>query len=375
MDTKYIESGTDATQGFQFWASTTTSNNGAVTSDTAQVRTGPRSIKTNSGTPVAGNAYVATADGLIGAAGQRISFGFRAASFSVLGQGKFLELGRAATLGHVVTLNQLSGGALTLRDEAGTILATGSTLSAATWYRITFSYTITDVTTNEFRVYLDDSTTAALTATNVTLLDADPSNLRLGIKETLTLSIIYNFDDIYVDDGTTLDNISTTDLKVTVKLPATENTTSFDTAIGAARGASDFNSVNERPLSETNGWRHNAISDVQENYGLQAVGAGDVDITGKTLIARTAWIWAKASTLTGPGTPGIVDNGSVTAIVLATTSKLFTVITDSATYPSNAAGIGMRSSNAAADVFFYEGGTLIAYKDAVADTLFAQAML
>jgi hypothetical protein len=590
MATKFIESGTDATQGFQFWASTTTSDNGAVTSDSSVVRTGPRSIKTDAGTPVAGQAYVQSPEGVLADAGRRISFGFRAASFSLLGNGYFLTVREADPHEVRFYLGQASGGALKLYDGGGTLLATGSSgLSAATWYRITFSYTVTSSTVNQFRVYLDDSTTATLTASNVTISGIGSSKFELGIQETgLTLSTIYNFDDIYVDDGTTLDNISTSDLRVTVKLPATENTTSFDTAIGAARGASDFNNVNERPLSETNGWQHAAITDVQENYGLQAASAGDVDVSAKTLIARMAYVWAKrgaaaltSSTLdtnaritgsTSPltasfdpganaklmvlgivvggstaraggaptfnsvamqqagsrqtatetnvelwylinpattnqtvsipntgslslfcevstyklptgatafafdsgtiqqgtgvsanpsqtitlsqggghivvqvlgdgltsvptdnsanllrktddgnftdshqynvqssspptgvavswtiasddwamitagfiadidtwsfGSPDIMDDGTETAIVLASTSALYTKITDSASYPSNAAGIGMRSAGLfTPDTFFYEGGTLIAYKDAVADTLFAQAML
>ncbi len=573
--TQFIESGTSATNGFEFWASTTTSNNGAVTSDTGVTFTGgPRSIKSNSGTPVAGNAFVSSPLSIFSGGVGRLTFGFRVAAFSILGKGIFLGL---VDSGSVVNLQLgvTSAGVLTLYDDTGTSVATGSTISAATKYRITFSLTITSTTVNEFRVFLDDSTTAALTASNVTILSG-VSGFTLGNTETdVTLSTIYNFGNIYVDNGTTLDNISINGLYVTSKRPATENTTSFDTAIGNARSASDFNNVNERPLSETNGWQHAATSDVQENYGLETAAAGDVDLTGKTLIARTAWVWAKrgaaangsstidthlrftastspvtsaytaaatakavlltiviggnvtraggaptynavamtqagspqtatetgvevwyllgtndgashtisvpntgsktlfieASSFIPPtgatgftfdsgtiqqtvdtagsanptqtivptkggsvvinvlgdgltsvpttnshtllsktddgnftdshqyllqgaaasvnvgwtvgsddwamitaafipnvdlytlGTPKIMDNGSETAITLTTTSALYKVITDSASYPSNAAGIGMRSSAATPDTFFYEGGTLIAYED------------
>ncbi len=62
------------------------------------------------------------------------------------------------------------------------------------------------------------------------------------------------------------------------------------------------------------------------------------------------------------GTPKIMDNGTETAVVLTTSPALYTVLTDDVTYPSNAAGIGMRSSGAAGvDTYMYECGTIIAY--------------
>ena len=61
------------------------------------------------------------------------------------------------------------------------------------------------------------------------------------------------------------------------------------------------------------------------------------------------------------GTPKITNNGTDTAITLTTSSSLFTNIVDSATYPSDAAAIGMLSGGGAANTYFYEGGMLIAY--------------
>jgi hypothetical protein len=62
------------------------------------------------------------------------------------------------------------------------------------------------------------------------------------------------------------------------------------------------------------------------------------------------------------GTPKLMDNGSESAVTLNTTAGLFSLLTATSSYPSNAAGIGMRSSGAGAvDTYFYEGGTMIAY--------------
>ena len=88
-----------------------------------------------------------------------------------------------------------------------------------------------------------------------------------------------------------------------------------------------------------------------------------MNISAATLVARLAWIWAKATT-GALGTPKITNNGVDTAIALTSTSALYTNIVDSATYPSNAATIGMESTGALDVTFFYEAGMLIAYTPA-----------
>src|SRR3990167_10767309 len=72
MATIFMESGTDATQGFQFWTSATAT---AVTSDSAVANTGPRSIKYDSG----GSGTVARTNkgSVLADAGRRISFYIR----------------------------------------------------------------------------------------------------------------------------------------------------------------------------------------------------------------------------------------------------------------------------------------------------------
>jgi hypothetical protein len=74
-----------------------------------------------------------------------------------------------------------------------------------------------------------------------------------------------------------------------------------------------------------------------------------------------AWIWAKGAA-GGLGTPQIMDNGTESAITLTSSGKLFRVTTTSASYPSDAEGIGMRATATADDAFLYECGTLIVYR-------------
>lgn len=60
---------------------------------------------------------------------------------------------------------------------------------------------------------------------------------------------------------------------------------------------------------------------------------------------------------------GIVDNGSAYSFdtTITTLNALKLRVSDSTSYPSNAAGIGMRSSGGSGDSYLYECGTLIAY--------------
>ena len=64
---------------------------------------------------------------------------------------------------------------------------------------------------------------------------------------------------------------------------------------------------------------------------------------------------------TSVGDPKIMVNGTETSLVLTTSNALYTKLYDSASYPTNAAAIGMRSSGTTADTFMYECGMLVAY--------------
>jgi len=143
-------------------------------------------------------------------------------------------------------------------------------------------------------------------------------------------------------------------LRVTAKLPDELNDDNYDSTEGTG-------AVNERPINEANCKHHDARSQVLQDWTLETAAEGDVDISGDTLVARCAWMWAMSSK--DGDTVCIVDNGDsatcwpdIDGVV-----QLCTKITDSAVYPSNAAGIGQKSGPAAPDEYLYECGTLIAY--------------
>lgn len=84
--------------------------------------------------------------------------------------------------------------------------------------------------------------------------------------------------------------------------------------------------------------------------------------TSRTGVVGTASFKYNTSGTRAAGTPKLMDNGSESSITLTGFGALYSLTTDSASYPSNAAGIGMRSSGAGgADTYFFEGGTIVAY--------------
>lgn len=345
----FMESGGDATGGFEFWSSTT----GTLSVQGTTTHTGADAIKCN---PGGGSQGYVRKNGVLADAGRCISFWFQTAALDSADM-EILEIDDPSP-SFIAYLTLTSGGLLKLNSTG--VLGTGSTvLSINTWYRISVSYTITNTTVYTMKVYLNGnleitgSGTLARTGTDV---------IRLGLLIT-TNAITAYYDDIYVDDRS--DGSDCGDVRVTAKLPTTVNANNFDTTVGSG-------AVNERPLSETNGKQQAASSQVSQNYNLETASAGDVDISASTVVARAAWIWAKEAAVSG--TPKITNNGTDTGITLAVTSALYTNLVTSATYPSDAAGIGMVSSGTADDTFLYECGMLVAYTPTAGATT-AQGMV
>lgn len=344
----FIEPGTDATGDFAFYSSTA----GTVASDTTVSKTGPRSIKCSTGSPAV-TASVTTPVGILADAGRRTSLWVRVsgtpAAISRL-------LGFANSVGTAVFQIRLNASRILTVQPIGATEVVGSTVLAAnTWYRLSISYVIANSTTWRIQLYLNGVPEVNANS-NGTLTTVSSSRIALASNSVFGVNFDTWFDDIVTDDGA--DYSDPGDIRVTAKRPAANNVNNYDTAVGN-NPANRWENVNEVPISIVNGWQQLAIADTQENYGLQGAAIGDVDISAYPLLGRTAWIWAKETAVLG--TPKIMDNGTETGITLTTSPALYTVTTTSASYPSNAAGIGMRSAATAAGTFLYECGTVIAY--------------
>jgi len=101
--------------------------------------------------------------------------------------------------------------------------------------------------------------------------------------------------------------------------------------------------------------------------GNYSIVASTTTLTGNRInVANTDWA-AAISTYktigTGVGTPKLMNNGTEgSALTLTEAAAAYMNIADVSSYPSNAAAVGMRSSNDEPDTFMYETGMLIAYK-------------
>lgn len=360
----FLESGTDATQDLSFYPTTS----GAVTSDTSQSVTGPRSLKCNTGAgPTTASAKAPT--GVLADAGRRINCNFR---FTALpGATVTIVGGQTAASANVFLLQMTTAGKLQIVPTGATTVLGTTVLSVNTWYRLSVSYTYTNSTTFrfDFRVNgnLEGSATAGTMSASVTSI----LNLQAGSNFGANVSVW--FDNVYVDDGSDYADPGagvTNPLQVTNKRSFANGTTNgFTTQIGSGGsgyGTGHAPQVNEQPLSTTNGWSMIGVgSAVTEEYNVENASTGDVNLTGATIKGVRGWVYAKSALAE---TGSIVVDGTSTNIALTSTNTLFTQ--NSATPTVFPAGtgtdIGVVTSTTVTTVSLYECGVLVCFNPAAA---------
>lgn len=291
-DLIWCEAGTAATRGLEWFDA----SGGTVATESSTVKYGQRSIKftANSG------AFLRK-DGVLADAGRRITFWFRLSALPTTNPIRILSIQTSGN-NPVLYLLVTTAGKLSLANNepgASPSSKTGTfSIAGATWYRVAISYTITSTTNWQCKVYASDTDGAAGT------LDINASNTDFSLANTgsYRYSPVHTsavdpsgcdvfFGPSFIDNGTDLNDPG--DIRVIPALYDAENTNNFDTAVGNARGSTDYNNVNERPLSETNGWLHQGTSAMEESYIIeQTLTSLDVDLTGKTIVGRMAWLWA-----------------------------------------------------------------------------------
>jgi len=351
MATKFLET-SQATFGLHFWDT----DGGSVTRDVTAARDplGLSSWKCDSD-GASTVAYVQKGSIFpIGAnEGGRVSFYLYLADLPIITI-PIAICGYPANYGIGVRIS--SSGVLKLYDEdlETQIGSDGSALSTGTLYRLSVAYTLNaSAQISDVKVFLDGIQDISVTGQTVNI---STGHAWLGWCESgAGTNKVFNFSHVFVDDDTSLtDPAGINDLYITAKLPDELNDDNYDTTGGTG-------AVNERPLSETNYKMHAAKSQVLQDYTLQTAAEGDVDISGETLVARCAWMWAMSSK--DGDIVYIVDNGDSTTgwPDIDGVPQICAKITDSAVYPSNAAGIGQKSGPLAPDEYLYECGTLIAY--------------
>lgn len=369
MATKFLESGSAATQGFEFWlGGPFTGGTGAITSDAQSVAGSVRSIKIVTGASNGSAGIFIT--GIMADAGRRINMWMRftGTPSPAINGSDFLTVANSSAGNIVFQLGLTSASKLILLSDSHANLATGTTvLSTSTDYRISIAYTVTSATVNTFTVYLNG--VPEITVSNVTLdhvggdeLDFAWADNGHAAGSNLTVWGAH----FYVDDGTSGD-VGAGGLRVTAKRPFANGTSiQFTTQIGS--GGSGYGSghtpqVNERPLSQTNGWSLSNTTKSTEEYNIEGASVGDVSISGATIVDYEGWIFSNVNSTANTPVHHIIVNGVATSIVQSTTAQLFTQIAGSTTYPAGTGSdIGMDAQFASAHLTrLFEAGILVAY--------------
>jgi len=370
-NSKFIESGTAATQGFEFFSAVETAGTCTITSDAQAIFGSVRSIKASSGaTNGNGDIYKS---GVLADAGRRITFGYRFhGTLNASGAGGDIVLFTDSARTNVIyELGITNAGKLVVfKGDGTTVYGTGTTvLSVDKDYRISIVYTVTSTTVNSFKVYING--TLELTVTNVTLAatGSDTLYFNIGNNNTVGANVSYYYAHIYVDDGTSGDPGN---IHVTAKRPNANGTTNgFTTQIGAGGsgyGTGHSPQVNERPLSITNGWSiASAGSAITEEYNIESAATGDVNIAAATIVDYVGWLYTKSL---ASETGKIIVNNVQTNISLTSTASLFTQIASSTTYPAGTGtDIGEITSTTVTTISLYECGIIFAFITPAVSTL------
>jgi hypothetical protein len=369
--TKFIEAGTAATQGFEFFTSTSSGSTGTITSDAQALAGSGRSIKASSGS---GNGWgQCWIDGAINDLGSRISFYFRfTGTISASGNGAdFLMVGPTSNISFHIAITNANK--LVILDANLNVAATGTTtLTASTDYRISVAYTITSSSVNVTTVYLNG--VSEMVATNAAS-NTNSTRVAFAIDwdNTIGANVSIYYAHIFIDNGTTGD---IGNIKVTAKRPFANGTTNNFTGTGtpSSYGTGNARYVNERPLSTSN-----FVSVVSggvaktEEYTIEGLSVGDNDLTGGTIVDYTGWLFAKALV---SETGKIIVNNVQTNISLTSSQSLFTNIAGSTTYPAGSGtDIGILTATTSTTITLYEAGIVVAYIPGVAPSVTLSAPL
>ena len=323
MAIKFIDPGGDATFDFKLYTGVGT---GTVSTDYLH----GNHVKSYKWTNSQGYAYKSA---VVADAGGRISAYFYFTDWPASANG-FVGIEQTAD-GLVVAKLQISTtGVLQAFERGGNqIGSNGTTLSLNTWYRISFAWTITSKTVNEFRVYLNG--VLDITGTNVSLQNNTATDFIFG-SFTGDASFTMYASEIFIDDINSL--ADTGDVRVTAKRPFGNGTAvQFTTQIGSGNsgyGDGHADEVNERALSETNGWSLSITTTKKtEEYNIEGLAVGDINLTGTSILGFMGWIWAKVASTTNRVT-NIIVNNVATAKLLTTSYAMWTQITNTSIYPS-----------------------------------------
>jgi hypothetical protein len=274
-----------------------------------------------------------------------------------------ISLDNATQTTDIVRIRITTGGVLQLFDGSTQLGSNGATLSTGQWYRISSAYVITSTTVNDIKLWVGGA--SSITVHNVTIGATGTSGFNIGnYSSNLTLDM--RSSDHYIDNSSALTDPG--NIWLTAKRTFSNGTTNgYTTQVGSGGsgyGTGHAPQVNERPGSDTNGWSMiGAGSAITEEYNIESVSQGDIDITGATIVDYTGWVRSKAL---ASETASIIVNNVTSNIALTSTTTIFTKIAGSSSYPAGTGtDIGEVTSTALTTVSLFEAGIIVAYIPAV----------
>lgn len=369
--TLFMEAGTDSTQDFTFFTSTTAGVNSTITSDSTVSNTGPRSFKVD--TTAAGvGVYASSPTATAADAGTRLSLWVRFAGIASISTPTIFV--SPQTVGNliVIGLGINTNGTLRICGRGATAVDGTHPLGDGTFYHIVFSYKITSTTDWSAKVWVNDILELSTSNTDGTLGTTVTNYWRFGyvssasVDSFSSMSILTTwYDDIYIDNGTGVDNIG--NIRVTSKRPLSNGTSvQFVTQIGS--GGSGYGSghtpqVNEQPLSTTNGWSLSNTTKSTEEYTIEGASVGDVNITNRTIVDYMGWIYAKVDSTANSPVHNIIVGGTATAKTMTTSYAFYFAVKGSTTYPAGNTDVGMDAQYTTTPhlTSLAENGIVIAY--------------
>lgn len=354
MATKFLEPGGDSDFGTGLWS--------AVYAGAPQIVTDfvhgshKKSIQYR-----ANNEDVLSKLAVLADAGGRVSFWVYFTAFPTAGevQNRIISLKQTADALNIYRVIITNAGVIQIWNNTGQIGSNGTTLSTGTWYRMSFAWTVTSTTVNQFNLWINGVSSNSVT--NATLGGTGLADFYLGNRDTDT-QMDFRSSDHYIDNSNALTDPG--NIWVTAKRPNANGTTNgFTTQIGAGGsgyGTGHSPQVNERPQSDTNGWSMiGAGSAITEEYNIENAATGDISLIGATIVDYMGWV--RANSLAGE-TASIIVNNVTSNISLTSTTAYFTNIAGSSTYPAGSGtDIGIITTTDLTTVSLYEAGMIVAY--------------
>ena len=349
MATTFLEPGGDADFGLGFWGSTVGAP--AIVTDFVH----GSHVKSIQFRPNAAADQVQTATVLSGNSG-RLSVWVYIVAIPSSGPRTIIISLKSDGSTRVFRLRITSSGVLQLWDSAQ-LGSSGSTLSTGIWYRLSIAWNITSTTVNQITTFVNGVQDIAVT--NVTLGNTGAAQINFGNNSAST-DMNLRMSDFYIDDSNAMTDPG--NIWVTAKRPnANGSNNQWTTQIGSGGsgyGTGHSPQVNERPESDTNGWSIQNAAKQTEEYSIESVSQGDINITGATIVDFMGWVKAKVGV---NSTGNIIVAGTATNISVTTTSSFFTQIAGSTTYPAGNTDIGMDTNTVNQLFSLYACGIIVAY--------------